>query len=49
LNRIFNVERYKRREESRGLSELRNLEKMLDSKNAEYLDVNLSDSKPVIS
>jgi hypothetical protein len=42
---LFNAERYRRKEESRGLEELKNLQKMLDDKNTEYLDLNFRKSK----
>lgn len=42
MNKVFNFEKYRKKEESRGLAELRSLHQMLDEKNADYMGLERS-------
>jgi hypothetical protein len=37
MNRVFNFEKYRKKEENRGIEELRSLYRILDEKNATYI------------
>ena len=45
MNRVFNFEKYRKKEESRGIEELRSLYRMLDEKNADYIGLEKGQGK----